>query len=303
MELRQLQYFLVVAEHLHFGRAAQELLMSQPPLTVAIKKLEHELGVQLFDRTTRSVRLTVAGELFRDRITPLLADLEQAGQELAEVGSGLRGKLSVGFVSSASYAVIPSAVRLFRERRPNVELSLQPLTTDEQIESLLEGRLDVGVLRDPVRLPGVELEQVHAEPLVLALPAGHKLAVREEADIPELADEDFILFPYKYMSGFYSLVHSLFDGHPAPRIVERAIHQETILGLVAAGLGVSILPASVSRFAMPEVVFRPLANGPQTALYAGVGTDNAAAGIFLTCLRETRAASASTRVAPESAAD
>lgn len=286
MELRQLQYFLVVAEHLHFGRAAQELLMSQPPLTVAIKKLEHELGVQLFERTTRSVKLTVAGQLYRDRVTPLLSELEKAGAELAEVGAGLRGKLSVGFVSSASYAVIPSAVRLFKERRPNVELSLRPLTTDEQIELLLEGDLDIGVLRDPVRLPAVELAQIFAEPLVVALPATHELRSLAEIKISDIAGEDFILFPYKYMSGFYSLVHSLFDGFSAPRIIERAIHQETILGLVATELGISILPASVARFQMPEVIFRPLVAQPRSALYAGIGTENQAAQVFLDCLKE-----------------
>ncbi|MFJ2621254.1 LysR family transcriptional regulator [Glutamicibacter sp. NPDC087344] len=289
MELRQLQYFLVVAEHLHFGRAAEELRMSQPPLTVAIKKLEQELGVQLFARTTRSVSLTPAGQMYREKISPLLEDLQRVNQELAEVGEGLRGRISVGFVSSASYAAIPEAIRLFRERRPHVELSLRPLTTDEQIEQLLEERLDLGVLRDPVRLPGVDLEEIYTEQLMVALPSGHPLAAEAELSIEQLAGQDFILFPYKYMSGFYSLVHSLFDGHTPPRIVERAIHQETILGLVAAGLGLSILPASVARFQMPQVTYRALAGHPRTTLYAGTGTQNPAADVFLQCLREASA--------------
>ena len=286
MELRHLHYFLVVAEHLHFGRAAEELRMSQPPLTVAVKKLEQELGVQLFDRTTRSVILTPAGRMYLDRIKPLLADLDKANQELTEAGLGLRGRLNVGFVSSASYATMPSALRRFRELRPNVELMLHPLTTDEQIERLLENNLDLGILRDPTRVPGVELQEIHAEPLVVALPAGHRLSANERIATEDLADEDFVLFPYKYMSGFYSLVHSLFDGRTPPRIVERAIHQETILGLVAAGLGVSILPASVSRFQMPEVSFHPLVGEPKTRLYAGMGASNPAAQTFLQCLLE-----------------
>lgn len=286
MELRHLHYFLVVAEHLHFGRAAEELRMSQPPLTVAVKKLEQELGVQLFDRTTRSVSLTPAGRMYLDRIKPLLSDLDKANRELTEAGLGLRGRLNVGFVSSASYATMPSALRRFRELRPNVELVLNPLTTDEQIEKLLEGSLDLGILRDPTRVPGIELREIHSEPLVVALPAGHRLGDRDQIDASELADEDFVLFPYKYMSGFYSLVHSLFDGHTPPRIVERAIHQETILGLVAAGLGVSILPASVSRFQMPEVSFHPLSGEPKTRLYAGTGVENPAATAFQECLLE-----------------
>ncbi|XAZ35086.1 LysR substrate-binding domain-containing protein [Glutamicibacter halophytocola] len=216
MELRHLHYFLVVAEHLHFGRAAEELRMSQPPLTVAVKKLEQELGVQLFDRTTRSVSLTPAGRMYLDRIKPLLSDLDKANRELTEAGLGPRGRLNVGFVSSASYATMPSALRRFRELRPNVELVLNPLTTDEQIEKLLEGSLDLGILRDPTRVPGIELREIHSEPLVVALPAGHRLGNQDQIDASELADEDFVLFPYKYMSGFYSLVHSLFDGHTPP---------------------------------------------------------------------------------------
>lgn len=285
MELRQLQYFLVVADKLHFGRAAEMLNMSQPPLTVAIKKLERELGVQLFERTTRSVKLSPSGRLFRDSLSPVLADLDRVIAEVSEVNTGLRGKLSVGFVSSASYTVIPEAVALFRARRPHVELVLHPVTTDEQVDQLVEGSLDVGILRDPTRLPGMDFEQIHTEPLVLALPRSHPLTNRDVVAIKDIAGEDFVLYPYKHMSGFFSVVHSLFDGHQQPRIVEQAIHQETILGLVAAGLGMSILPESVSRFQMPSVAFRPLAERPQSALYMARGSANPAAEEFMDCLR------------------
>lgn len=288
MELRQLKYFLVVADELHFGRAAELLSMSQPPLTVAVKKLEKELKVQLFDRTTRSVKLTAAGRLFRDSLAPVLADLDRVVAEVSEVNTGIRGKLTVGFVSSASYTVLPEAVRLFRERRPLVELALSPVTTDEQVDLLIEGKLDIGIVRDPVRLPGMELEQIHAEPLVLVLPESHRLAAFSTVAVEDFAKEDFILFPYKHMSGFFSVVHSLFDGHGQPNIVEQAIHQETILGLVAAGLGMSILPESVARFRMPGVAFRPIDARPQTILYMACGTTNPAAETFMECLREAR---------------
>lgn len=288
MELRQLQYFLVVADELHFGRAAEMLNMSQPPLTVAIKKLERELSVQLFERTTRSVKLTSAGQLFRDSLAPVLADLDRVVAEVSEVNTGLRGKLSVGFVSSASYTVIPEAVALFRARRPQVELLLRPVTTDEQVDLLVEGNLDVGILRDPTRLPGMDMEQIHTEPLVLALPASHPLTNLDVVAVEDIAGEDFVLYPYKHMSGFFSVVHSLFDGHERPRIVEQAIHQETILGLVAAGLGMSILPESVSRFQMPSVAFRPLATHPQSSLYMARGSANPAAAAFMECLREAQ---------------
>lgn len=288
MELRQLQYFLVVADELHFGRAAEMLNMSQPPLTVAVKKLEKELHVQLFERTTRSVRLTSAGKLFRDSLAPVLADLDRVVAEVSEVNTGLRGKLSVGFVSSASYTVIPEAVALFRARRPQVELLLRPVTTDEQVDLLVEGNLDVGILRDPTRLPGMDMEQIHTEPLVLALPASHPLTNLDVVAVEDIAGEDFVLYPYKHMSGFFSVVHSLFDGYEQPRIVEQAIHQETILGLVAAGLGMSILPESVSRFQMPSVAFRPIATRPQSSLYMARGSANPAAAAFMECLREAQ---------------
>lgn len=288
MELRQLQYFLVVADELHFGRAAEMLNMSQPPLTVAIKKLERELSVQLFERTTRSVKLTSAGQLFRDSLAPVLADLDRVIAEVSEVNTGLRGKLSVGFVSSASYTVIPEAVALFRARRPQVELLLRPVTTDEQVDLLVEGNLDVGILRDPTRLPGMDMEQIHTEPLVLALPASHPLTNLDVVAVEDIAGEDFVLYPYKHMSGFFSVVHSLFDGYEQPRIVEQAIHQETILGLVAAGLGMSILPESVSRFQMPSVAFRPIATHPQSSLYMARGSANPAAAAFMECLHEAQ---------------
>ncbi|NKG19910.1 LysR family transcriptional regulator [Paeniglutamicibacter terrestris] len=288
MELRQLQYFLVVADELHFGRAAELLSMSQPPLTVAVKKLEKELNVLLFDRSTRSVKLTAAGQMFRDGLTPVLADLGRVVSEVSEVNTGIRGKLTIGFVSSASYTVIPEAVRLFRERRPLVELALNPVTTDEQVDLLVEGRLDIGILRDPMRLPGMNLEQIHTEPLVLVLPEAHPLAALTKVSVDDFAREKFILFPYKHMSGFFSVVHSLFDGHGQPKIVEQAIHQETILGLVAAGLGMSILPASVARFQMPGVAFRPIISNPQSILYMARGSANPAAEAFMECLREVQ---------------
>lgn len=279
---------MAVADELHFGRAAELLSMSQPPLTVAVKKLERELGVQLFDRTTRSVRLTVAGRFLRNGLGPVLADLGRVIADVADVGTGLRGTLSVGFVSSASYTVIPEAIALFRKRRPLVELALKALSTDEQVEMLMEGHLDVGILRDPMRPPGMVVEQIHTEPLVLVLPAGHRLAALDAVSVKDFAGGDFILFPHKHMSGYFSVVHSLFDGHAQPRIVEQAIHQETILGLVAAGLGMSILPESVSRFGMPAVAYRPISSEPRSSLYMAGGTANPAATAFMDCLREVR---------------
>ena len=268
MELRQLRYVLVVADELHFGRAAERLHITQPPLTVAVKGLERELGVQLFDRTTRRVTLTAAGEAFRDRARAAVAELDAAAGDVADVAAGKSGKVKVGFVSSASYTTVPEALRAFRLHRPRVDLVLHPLTSGEQIEQLLDGDLDVGLVRDPGDVPGLHLELLSTEDLVAVIPENHPLARQEEIRPEDLQGEPMILFPYRLMPGFVSRVLRLFEPLAVPpAVVQQAIHQETVLGLVAAGLGMSVLPESVERFQMPGVTTRRLAGRPQTELH------------------------------------
>lgn len=268
MELRQLRYFLVVADELHFGRAAERLHITQPPLTVAVKGLERELGVQLFDRTTRRVTLTAAGEAFRDMARAAVAELDAAAGYVADVAAGKSGKVKVGFVSSASYTTVPEALRAFRLHRPRVDLVLHPLTSGEQIEQLLDGDLDVGLVRDPGDVPGLHLELLSTEDLVAVIPENHPLARQEEIRPEDLQGEPMILFPYRLMPGFVSRVLRLFEPLAVPpAVVQQAIHQETVLGLVAAGLGMSVLPESVDRFQMPGVTTRRLAGRPQTELH------------------------------------
>ncbi|MGJ0383879.1 LysR family transcriptional regulator [Paenarthrobacter nicotinovorans] len=286
MELRQLRYFLVVADELHFGRAAERLHLTQPPLTVAIRRLETELGVQLFDRTTRRVALTPAGEAFRNRIQGAVTELDDAASDVASVAAGFSGRIRVGFVSSASYSIIPEAIRVFRERRPRVELVLSPLTSGEQIEQLLDGELDLGVLRDPGEVPGLTLELLSTEALVAVVPEAHPLASRAEIRPQDFQGEPMILFPYRLMPGFIARVLNLFDkAGVSPYVVQQTIHQETVLGLVAAGLGLSILPESVRRFQMPGVVAKPITGRPETSLFAARSAGPApAVDAFLSCL-------------------
>ncbi|UKA56355.1 LysR family transcriptional regulator [Arthrobacter sp. FW305-BF8] len=287
MELRQLRYFLVVADELHFGRAAERLHITQPPLTVAVKGLERELGVQLFDRTTRRVTLTAAGQAFRDRTQAAVADLDDAAGDVADVAAGKSGKIRVGFVSSASYTTVPEAIRAFRQQRPRIDLVLQPLTSGEQIEQLLDGNLDLGLIRDPGDVPGLNLELLSAEDLVVVLPETHRLAAAEEVRPEDLEGELMILFPYRLMPGFVARVLRLFEPLPTPPVVvQQAIHQETVLGLVAAGLGVSVLPESVQRFQMPGVTTRRFAGRPQTELYVARSLGRSpAAEVFIRCLK------------------
>lgn len=268
MELRQLRYFLVVADELHFGRAAERLHLTQPPLTVAVRRLERELGVQLFDRTTRRVTLTAAGRAFKDRIQVSVADIDDAAGDVADVAAGKAGRIRVGFVSSASYTTVPEAIRAFRQHRPRVDLVLHPLTSGEQIEQLLDGNLDLGLIRDPGDVPGLNLELLSSEDLVVVLPDTHRLAAREELRPEDLEGEPMILFPYRLMPGFVARVLRLFEPLTTPpAVVQQAIHQETVLGLVAAGLGISVLPESVRRFHMPGVTTRRFTGRPQTELH------------------------------------
>jgi len=288
MELRQLRYFLAVADELHFGRAAQKLHMSQPPLTVQIRRLEKELGLSLFDRSTRRVALTPMGAAFQQRVRAVLDDLDDAVEEINEVGSGRRGRLRVGFVSSASYTVIPQAVRLFRELQPRVDLVLRPLTSGEQIEGLLEGDLDLGLIRDPEPAPGLVLESLLTEELIAVLPSRHPLASQMSVSPDDLVGEGMILFPYRLMPGFVSQVLRIFAPGRIPHVVQQAIHQETVVGLVAAGLGISILPESISRIHTEGVELRPISTRPVTSLLiARAGLSAPAVEEFAGCLRAT----------------
>lgn len=275
MELRQLQYFIAVAEELHFGRAAEKLRISQPPLTSHIKRLERELGVQLFHRSTRKVAMTAAGTVFRDRIRLVLRDLDEAAVEAAETRDGRRGKVRVGFVSSANYAMLPIAVRQFRSLNPQVNVDLRPLTSAEQVERLLDGELDIGLLRDPDPSISLQYTNLLVEDLVAVLPDNHELAARSSVAPNELIDTPMILFPYTAMPGFVSTVLRVFQNERRmPQVAQQAIHQETIMGLVAAGVGFAVLSASVEAMRNSGVAVVRIETAPKTKLALAEPTAN-----------------------------
>ncbi|WP_167854155.1 LysR family transcriptional regulator [Brevibacterium aurantiacum] len=292
VELRQLEYFMAVAEELHFGRAAERLHISQPPLTTHIKRLEAEIRVKLFDRTTRKVSLTMPGTVLYDQLRPVLRDLYEAVAEAHSAGKGHGGLLRVGFTSSANYALLPRAVRSFRVARPNVRLDLLPLTTAEQINALVRGELDLGILRDPS--PNALLRFSHAvtESLVAVFPDDHYLAYRDYVEAHELIDLPMILFPFSTMPGFVTTVLSVFlNESRAPEIVQEAVHQETIMGLVASGMGFSILSNSISYTHVHGTRAVPLFPAKQTSLIVAepVGAEVATVDKFVACLEETKA--------------
>lgn len=286
MELRQLRYFLAATEELHFGRAAEYCRVAQPTLSVAIKALETELGVPLFDRSTRTVTLTTAGATFQHSVRELLDGLDTAVTELGDVQRGTRGRLRIGYVSSASYSLLPRAVQAFQQRLPHIELSLNPLTSAEQLTGLTDRRLDIGIVRDQPPAPELRRHTVLSEPLIAVLPAHHALAAAPALTPAQLATAPLILFPYELMPGYLSRVAEIFEHVTAPlNIVQRTVHQETVLGLVAAGVGASILPASVASITMPGVVSRPIAANPTTELQlVWHGTLGAAAQVFMECV-------------------
>jgi DNA-binding transcriptional LysR family regulator len=269
MELRHLHYFIAVAEELHFSRAAERLCISQPPLSQQIRDLEDELGVKLFERTKRHVHLTEAGKVFLDRSYLLLAQLEQAIAATQRIGRGEVGQLAIGFVDSAMYTSLPEMLKGFREQFPAVDLQLQEMTTAQQIQALYDKQIDVGIVRSAISEPGLRVECLLPESLVLALPENHALSAQTQVSLSALADELFILFPAKLGPLFYEqIIQSCEKAGFRPKVAQEAVQMQTIIGLVAAGLGIAIVPASMQNFHRSGVIYRPLQEQiPQTGLY------------------------------------
>ncbi|HCI2742592.1 TPA: LysR family transcriptional regulator [Pseudomonas aeruginosa] len=268
MELRHLRYFIAVAEELHFGRAAERLGISQPPLSQQIQALEEEIGARLFERTNRRVELTDAGRLFLDESRQVLAQVDKAVLLARRAHLGELGELKIGFTSSAPFtSTIPSSIHAFRKAYPDVHLDLQEMSSRQVLKALLEESLQVGVIR-PLALPdAVHWVELFREPLVPVLRADHPLAAGSEDGlaIAALAEEPFVFFPRSYGTGLYDQVIALTrQAGFSPRIAQEASEAMTIIGLVSAGLGVSILPASFRRTRVDGVVYRTLSDPEAT---------------------------------------
>ncbi|HCF7056132.1 TPA: LysR substrate-binding domain-containing protein [Pseudomonas aeruginosa] len=268
MELRHLRYFIAVAEELHFGRAAERLGISQPPLSQQIQALEEEIGARLFERTNRRVELTDAGRLFLDESRQVLAQVDKAVLLARRAHLGELGELKIGFTSSAPFtSTIPSSIHAFRKAYSDVHLDLQEMSSRQVLKALLEESLQVGVIR-PLALPdAVHWVELFREPLVAVLRADHPLAAGSEDGlaIAALAEEPFVFFPRSYGTGLYDQVIALTrQAGFSPRIAQEASEAMTIIGLVSAGLGVSILPASFRRTRVDGVVYRTLSDPEAT---------------------------------------
>ncbi|MGN6391945.1 MAG: LysR family transcriptional regulator, partial [Gemmatimonadales bacterium] len=247
IELRHLRYFIAVADEGGFSQAARSLGMAQPPLSQQIRQLEQRVGLPLFERRPR-VRLTSAGERFLPAAKHQLALLERAVHAARRLSTDPRGVVHAGFSSSAALTVLPRIWRAFQTRAPEVELRLQEAHSGEQLERLRAGLLDVGILREPAVDDAFDVRELLREPFVALLPSRHRLARRAAVRVGALAKEPFVLFPRATAPTLFDQIRSLCaEGGFAPAVAQEAREWHTITGLVAAGLGVAIAPASVAR--------------------------------------------------------
>lgn len=266
MELRHLRYFAAIAEERHFGRAAERLGIAQPPLSKQLQDLEAELGYPLFDRSRRPVELTAAGQTLLEHTRGLLEALEVALRETRRAGAGHSGRLTIGYPSSLAYSGLTQLLRAFRERSPDVAIEVRELPPADQVAALKRGDLDVGFVRAPLHEPQLASENIRTEKLVLALPADHRLAIRERIALSAVAREPFVFFPRARGPGFFDLLISVCrDSGFTPNIVQEA-PQIDVLALVAAGFGLSILPESVRELRRADIVLRPIIGSPTTEL-------------------------------------
>jgi DNA-binding transcriptional LysR family regulator len=291
LELRQLRYFVAVAEELHFRRAAARLHVSQPPLSHQIKQLEQEMGCRLLARTRRRVELTAAGEAFLRDARVVLAELDGAVATARRIDSGQTGRLRINFVGSALLSIIPAAVQRFRAARPDLEIELHERPTADQVRAVKEGVVDVGLVRPPIGDSGqLRTELVMRERTVAALPVGHPLAAFQRIPLRRLAVEPLVLFPRAQAPGFHDLLmSSLAATGTHPQVVQYAPEMLTIVGLVAAGLGVTLVPASVTRLGLDGVAYRPIIGTPSSELLAITRADHSSplVDIFIAEIRRT----------------
>ncbi len=243
MDLRQLRYFIAVAEELHFGRAAARLFISQPALSFDIKKLEEQLGTQLLLRNNKSVKLTGAGQVLLVEARNLLLQVKRLTQLSAE---GDVGQLRVGFVNSMLYRGLPRAMSRFEREHPNMEVVLGEMNSAEQAQALQRGQIDLGFVHWG-RLPAeIVSEPLISDPFLCCLPAGHRLAGQARLDLAELRDEDFILFPRHVSPHYHDLIIArCVDAGFSPRIRHEARLWQTVAAMVGLGMGVALIPETL----------------------------------------------------------
>lgn len=270
MDLRQLRQFVAVAEERSFRRAAERLHVSQPPLSVAVQRLEADVGARLLERSRQGVRLTPAGEAFLHEARRTLGHAQLAVEIAQRAASGKLGTLRLGFVPSAGLDLVPQLLREFRRDHPDVKLILSGETTSQQLAALAQGGIDAGVLVPPLHeARGMAVKLLRQEELVLAVPSLHPLARVPRVQLRDLAEEAFVGFPVKEGPGFESAVMAACqDCGFVPTFVQTAPQMQAILALVAGGLGIALVPRALRVVGMRGVEYLQVRKGQSPVRYA-----------------------------------
>lgn len=259
MELRQMKYFLAVAERMHFTGAAQALHVSQPALSQQIRMLEEEIGVKLLERTNRRVELTPAGVAFRTRALAALREASEAASDARMVERGEGGSISIGFVTTAAVVILPSLMDHFCRRFPSAVLKLQELDPQEQLEALDQNKIGVGFSSVSSALPSLECKLLAREKLIVALPQKHPAASRRSVDLARLADERFLLPQRGWLTGMHEeIIQACNRAGFVPKYTQPIRLAETAVCLVAGNFGIALVPESFRRLKVDGVVYRPL---------------------------------------------
>ncbi len=271
IELRHLRYFLAVAETLHFSQAASRLGIAQPALSHQIGRFEQLIGHRLFDRTTRGVKLTLAGQLLVERARSTLDKVQDDLEQVRRLGRGEDGMLTVGFSGSVMFSELPKILQTFGRAYPKVELRLRELSTAAQLGGLLDRTLDLAFLRDGDETAGVEITPLHKERYVAVLPVKHSLSAKSRLRVADLANEPFILFARRHGSLAFDRTFDCCQRSGfRPRVVQDGTQWPTIIRLVSAGMGVSLAPDCVSTIAIPGVLYRRVQGATFTTIDLGV---------------------------------
>ena len=266
IDIRHFRYFVALAETLHFGRAAERLHISQPPLTRAIAALERELGARLLSRNSRRAELTPAGRRLLEDARLTLSTFDQAVRNVRLAERGELGALSIGFMMHAAHTVLPRLTRRFMDEHSQVRVELREMLPDLLPDAVLAGRFDAAITFDSGPIRGLSMLRIHEEPLILAVPRDHRFAARPVVAAEELAGEPLILTPQDAAPTLRDAVlRYCRRGGFAPTIRLEAQLQQTIISLVAENLGVAIVPESMSKLGLPGVEFRTLETGPSIA--------------------------------------
>lgn len=290
-EISQLRCFVAVAEELHFNRAAERLNMTQPPLSRQIKLLEHHVGTQLLDRTSRTVKLTAAGRSFFPEAARILRMAEEAAATARRVAKGDVGSLSIGFTAATGYSLLPEIVRLVRTLIPGVSLTLKEMVSSGQLEALAGGQLDFALLRPHVEHHELETIELVREGLVLAIPESEAGAWPEHPVPADLNGRPFLQYSPFEARYFHNLVDRIFDQAGAvPDVVEYVAQIHTMLALVQSGIGVALIPEAAMRLHFEGTVMRRMTIDPLkpvvTVCSYRMDNDNPILGTFKTAILE-----------------